>query len=717
MMPAVSIREVPGLLDKALKESIQSAYSRFLGSKGLRARGAQKQMIAVIARGLAAIGTGEKGERLGEKHVTVVEAGTGTGKTIAYLLSVLPVAAARKKKVVLSTATVSLQEQLVNKDLPEIVEHAGISIDYQLAKGRGRYLCINKIEQHLERQGDLGQMALYEDEEAEVLDPATRALYRDLVDKLASGRWDGDRDNLPDTLDDQIWRPLTSDHMQCSNRRCVNFSACPFYRSREQLDSVQLVVANHDLVLADLALGGGAILPDPADTIYIFDEGHHLADKASGHFAFSARLGASQKLLQGIPRKLGALVEEAEGAIALRDPAERLQRPVSDALLTLEQIDPILHALFDSEESTSRVRFPQGRVSEALSLACRDLTSSSERVSQHLEQVVSVLREAMEGEIAEVDRSLAERWYPQLGRLWGRVQQLSWLARSFATKDLEGRSPTARWVSRIDNNGLTDLEMRSAPVSSADTLKEHLWDVCFGAVVTSATLTALGRFDRLLEQLGLPADTLCEKLQSPFDHYNKGVLEVPAMRTDPGDPQSHTEEVAEILTARLAKAGAALVLFSSWRQMRTALERQPESIKNRVLAQGDLSRQEILKCHRQRVDSGEPSVIFGLASFAEGVDLPGGYLTEVIITKLPFGVPDDPVDATLAEWIEQQGGNAFSDWSVPTASMRLTQAVGRLLRTEEDSGRVVLLDRRVVTRRYGRLLLDALPPFRREIAY
>ncbi|WP_432698690.1 ATP-dependent DNA helicase DinG [Marinobacterium sp. YM272] len=708
---------MPGLLDAAIKKSIQSAYSQFLSSKGLKARVAQKQMIATIARGLAGIGMGDKGERLGEKHVTVVEAGTGTGKTIAYLLATLPVASARKKKVVLSTATVSLQEQLVNKDLPEVIEHAGLKVDFQLAKGRGRYLCINKIEQHLERQGELGQMALYEDEEAEVLDPAIKALYRDLVDRFASGQWDGDRDNLADTLDDQIWRPLTSDHMQCSNRRCLNFSACPFYRARERLDTVQLVVANHDLVLSDLALGGGAILPDPGDTIYVFDEGHHLADKASGHFAFSMRVGASQKLLQGLPKKLGALIDEAEGALALRDPSERLQRPVSDALLSIEQVEPMLVALFDKSEGSNRVRFHKGKVPEALSLLCRDLTSASERVSQQLEQVVSVLREAMEGEIADVDRSVAERWYPQIGRVWGRVQQVSWLARSFATPDLEGRSPTARWVSRLDNNGLVDLEMRSAPVSSADTLKEHLWEVCFGAVVTSATLTALGRFDRLLDQLGLPDDTPCEKLESPFDHYAKGVLQVPAMKTDPGDPQAHTEEVAEILTRRLVDAKAALVLFSSWRQMRTALERQPESIKNRVLAQGEQSRQEILRLHRERIDAGSPSVIFGLASFAEGVDLPGGYLTDVIITKLPFGVPDDPVDATLAEWIEQQGGNAFSDWSVPTASMRLTQAVGRLLRTEEDSGTIVLLDRRIVTRRYGQLLLNSLPPFRRDIAY
>jgi ATP-dependent DNA helicase DinG len=149
--------------------------------------------------------------------------------------------------------------------------------------------------------------------------------------------------------------------------------------------------------------------------------------------------------------------------------------------------------------------------------------------------------------------------------------------------------------------------------------------------------------------------------------------------------------------------------------MRSVLDQLDESIKNSVLAQGQYSKQETLRLHRERVDEDKRSIIFGLASFAEGVDLPGRYLTDVFITKLPFSVPDDPVDATMAEWIEQRGGNAFTDWTVPAASMRLTQAVGRLLRTEQDRGRVVLLDRRVVTRRYGRQLLDSLPPFRREI--
>ncbi|SEA24891.1 ATP-dependent DNA helicase DinG [Marinobacterium iners] len=702
------------MLSEVQKKEIQEAYSRFLKSRGLTARPAQKQMIAAVARTLAAAAVPRSETDDLHPAVGVVEAGTGTGKTIAYLLAAIPLARAQECRLVLSTATVALQEQLINKDLPEVEAHTGLPMRYRLAKGRGRYLCLNKVEGHLEQQGLLGQMALYEDEAAEKLPDDVLQLYQQLMDSYASGQWDGDRDALADEVDDAIWRPLTSDHMQCSNRRCLNFSACPFYRARDRLEEADVIVANHDLVLADLALGGGAILPEPEKTIYIFDEGHHLADKASGHFAFGARLEGSRRLLKSAQKQLTQLVTETGSPVQLADPVERLHRPFEEMGLALEQLELLLRPLF-AESVKDRYRFAQGRVPDPLLEPCFSLGQAADRAQQHLEQVVDLLKEAMEGGIADIPRAVAERWFPQIGSLLGRVQQIAWLAHAYARPDPEGSSPTARWINRIESPAGEDLELRSAPVSAADTLSEHLWKVCHAAVITSATLTALGRFDQLFSALGLSPQTSALRLNSPFDYANCGVLQVPAMRTDPGQPDAHTDEVLEYLNTELKSVAAALVLFSSWRQMRSVLDQLDESIKNSVLAQGQYSKQETLRLHRERVDEDKRSIIFGLASFAEGVDLPGRYLTDVFITKLPFSVPDDPVDATMAEWIEQRGGNAFTDWTVPAASMRLTQAVGRLLRTEQDRGRVVLLDRRVVTRRYGRQLLDSLPPFRREI--
>ncbi|MBY4676935.1 ATP-dependent DNA helicase DinG [Marinobacterium arenosum] len=702
------------MLSNELKKTIQTAYSTFLENRELKPRGGQKQMIAVVANTLASAGR-QQGE--GE-NLCLVEAGTGTGKTIAYLLAAVPIAQKQGKKVVVSTATVALQEQLVSKDLPQLIASAGINTRYMLAKGRGRYFCVSKAESHLEEQGQLGQMALYEDELARRIDDETVLWYKDLLTRFASGKWDGDRDSLPEAVDEESWQPLTSDHLQCTNRRCSNFSICPFFKARQQLDQVDLVVANHDLVLADLSLGGGAILPEPAETIYIFDEGHHLSNKTTGHFAYSLRVKGAQRWLTSSRKKLHQLVQDCAHQLVLADYAEKLMQPFQDMEQQLEQWLLFMEQLFQDRPAhgEARMRFAKGQLPDELVLVAKGFAVAGEKAVLKFEQIVDLLKEAMDGELADIPRDVAERWFPQIGVLWARMQGMYWLAKAYGTPDPEGGSPTARWISRLESGDGLDYECRSSPVSAAETLAEHLWQHCHGAVVTSATLTALGRFDRALADLGLPPQTSCRQLASPFDHHNAAELHIPAMNADPGDPDAHTEAVADYLLQTLPQNRATLVLFSSWRQMLTVLERMPESINNNVLAQGQLGKQEILSRHREKIDEGKSSIIFGLASFAEGVDLPGDYLTEVIITKLPFSVPDDPVDATMAEWIEARGGNAFAEWAVPMASMRLTQATGRLLRTEQDRGRIVLLDRRLISRRYGRQLLDALPPYRRNFA-
>ena len=701
------------MLDASLKKEIQTAYSQFLDSRGLKARPAQKQMIAAVARTLGAIRADEKGKRLGESHLVAVEAGTGTGKTIAYLLAALPIAKRHNLKLVVSTATVALQEQLIDKDLPELAEHAGLSFRYTLAKGRGRYLCLNKAEQLLDTQVSLGQMALYEDEEQLKVEPSVLEKVRLIMQRYAEGVWDGDKDKLNDAPTDEIWGLLTSDHMQCSNRRCINFSVCPFYRAREQMVDADLVIANHDLVLADLSLGGGAILPEPSNTLYVFDEGHHLADKAGSHFSYSLRLLTALRLIGGMEKKLLQFSQHCSSSF-LDDLVTRMHQPIADLLLALNAWRELAEGLsFDSDRGrTPRVRFTNGRQPESWMIPAKEVSHCCQRLLQYLEQLAALLKEAMEGNLADIERGQAEAFFPQLGFLLNRIQQMSWLAGSFARPDEAGNSPTARWVVLHETLQGPEYECCSSPVSVAATLQEHLWQACFGALITSATLTALGNFDRLKQTLGLQKDTPCERLMSPFDYFNAAELHIPKMRNDPGRVDEHTEEVTAFLNAELPKLSASLVLFSSWKQMFKVLEGLNSDLKERVIEQGGRSKSAMLQQHRERIDQGQPSCLFGLASFAEGVDLPGDYLTDVIITKLPFSVPDDPVDATLAEWIEQQGGNAFSDLAVPVASMRLTQAVGRLLRTEKDRGRVVILDRRLTGKFYGRQILDALPPFR-----
>ena len=274
----------------------------------------------------------------------------------------------------------------------------------------------------------------------------------------------------------------------------------------------------------------------------------------------------------------------------------------------------------------------------------------------------------------------------------------------------------ARWLSLADSGSQFDIEVNASPILAADTLRRTLWNVAYGALLTSATLTALGSFERLRMRAGLPKCAVTAVVPSPFLHADAGVLRVPDLQADPRDALAHTAAIVRELPAILGAARGSLVLFASRKQMQGVFDGLEREWRQRVLIQGNLSKQETLNKHKRRVDDGEPSVLFGLASFSEGVDLPGAYCEHVVIAKIPFAVPDDPVEAALSEWIEARGGNPFMEISVPDASLRLIQACGRLLRTEEDRGTITLLDRRLVTQRYGKAILNALPPFRREIA-
>jgi ATP-dependent DNA helicase DinG len=281
--------------------------------------------------------------------------------------------------------------------------------------------------------------------------------------------------------------------------------------------------------------------------------------------------------------------------------------------------------------------------------------------------------------------------------------------------DPAGTAPWARWLALQDSGNALDISLSCSPVLAASTLQEKLWRVCAGAVLTSATLSALGKFDVLQMRAGLPERTRYHRIASPFDYGKAASFIVPKLHCDPGNAQQHTDAIIRLLPRVLDRQEGALMLFSSRRQMQDVLEGLPREWREIILCQDDYQKAQLLKFHRQRIDRGDPSIIFGLASFAEGVDLPGKYCEHVLIAKIPFAVPNDPIEATLAQWIEQRGGNAFMSLSVPEAAFKLVQAAGRLLRNETDTGRITLFDERIVSKFYGAAIFDSMPPYRREI--
>ena len=707
------------MLSEELKERIREAYAAIVESKSLTPRWGQRQMIAEIANTLARLPAAGETDN-DAPAVCVIEAGTGTGKTIAYAVAAIPLALALNKRLVVATATVALQEQFVHKDLPDIRDSSGLDFSFALAKGRRRYVCLSKLDRLLAQgQGEGDLLPLYPDEMETPARAEALPVYTAMLDALGRGQWDGDRDNWPDSIGEDIWYGATTDHAQCSGRRCPNISQCSFYRARDELQSADIIVTNHDLALSDLALGGGAILSAPEDSIYVFDEGHHLPDKALSHFASFCRLHTTIQWLQDSGKLLAQAAPVLGSLEGLQRPLQVLPAVLDEATDGLRVAEQLVAGLFDQAELDDRrddqqLRFEHGLVPPELIPVAAAIAGHFEKLAGNLARMEARLEEALEDDFAGIDKAQVETWHINIGGMLGRAESTLALWREYAVTGEDESPPRARWITLLDSGGQFGFELRCSPVLAADILQDCLWSRAAGVIVTSATITALNSFERFILHSGAPRDGNYKVVASPFDYAN-AVFSVPPMDCEPGDAQAHTDALVAQLPGILDPGEGSLVLFSSRRQMLDVYQGVSARFGEKLLMQGDYSKQEILRRHREAIDAGDGSIIFGLASFAEGVDLPGDYCRHVVIAKIPFAVPDNPLEAALAEWVEAQGRNAFMEISVPDAALRLVQASGRLLRTEQDTGRVTLMDRRIVTRRYGRAILDSLPPFRREL--
>lgn len=720
-------------LSPELKDEIQRGYREFLSSKALRPRLGQKQMIAAIAKGLGEIEEDDDGNRRSENGICVVEAGTGTGKTIAYLLAALPIARAQGKTVVVATGTVALQEQLVHRDIPDLLKSAGWDYSVSLAKGRGRYLCPLRLEQCLDTATvkDSGAF-LFEDEVGFNPTAPIIASYRAMDDALKQGDWAGDKDSWPEVLADEDWRPLTVDRRQCTGRRCRYIRECCFFKARDELEESECIVANHDLVMADLALGGGVILPSPENTIYIFDEGHRIAATALNHFAGQCRLKSTVSWLGRLQKQMTGSLPILVNTPDLSQRVEKVASVANAAEKLLGLSYPLLEKILDQQTVDGddvRWVFPGGDPGEEVREMAEHIAEQLSVLMTTLDMLSTRLGEAMDEAHFPIPRVDLEQLFQQVGIWLGRVEGVQKLWQNYAASDSDqgdkntteshqhkgGGSPHARWLSlETGVGGNSDIRLSASPTDAGSIFATHLWHRCYATIITSATLRTLGSFENFRQRCGLPVETACSAVQGAFDYARAGVIAVPDIGADPSDARAHTEALIEQLPALIDWGEGTLVLFSSRRQMELVYDRLSEQQLDRVLVQGQWGNQEIVRRHKAAIDDGEGSVIFGLASFAEGMDFPGDYCRHVIIAKIPFAVPDDPVYSTLSEWLQLKGGNPFMDLMLPDASLRLHQACGRLIRTETDTGRVTILDRRIITKRYGSQLLVDLPPFRQD---
>ena len=692
---------------------------------GFRPRASQREMIAAIANAFSRTLTREEGEEAPKREgesIAVIEGPTGVGKSLAYLLAGGIMAQTRGKRLIVSSATVALQEQLVDRDLPFLVEKSGLELTFALAKGRGRYLCPYKLYQLTQNNA---QQNLLGFEAPEVLwdskpKPEELNLLRDIADEFSARRFNGDRDAWPEKIDDAIWLKVTNDRHGCLKSACPNRAECPFYLARDVLETVDVVVANHHLLLANISMGGGVILPAPENSFYCIDEAHHLPKKALSRFAAEHSWNIAVWTLEKLPQltgKIAALTDKAELANLADEAATSLLDSLHEWQFHLAE-EPSL-SLGSSENDRRKHNEPtwlweDGKIPEGLETTVSNTAIAARSLLKHVIGLNDALSAARREK--EQDGALLDRLTSEFGLFIARIEQISAVWDLLSTVPIEGEEPLAKWITRHADDK-NDYIFNASPISSASHLANSLWRRAAGAVLTSATLQSLGSFNLILRQTGLLwlPETTTLALESPFNFDTQGELYIPPVHASPKDPDAHTAAIVEWLPKLVSPVEAigTLVLFSSRKQMQDVALRLPDEYLPLLLVQGELPKTVLLQRHHQAIAEGKASIIFGLDSFAEGLDLPGTACVQVIIAKLPFAMPDNPIEKTQNRWIEQRGGNPFIEITVPEASIKLIQAVGRLIRTEQDYGRVTILDNRVKTQRYGQQLLACLPPFKR----
>ena len=684
-------------------------------------------MAAQVAQTLsqAQLGKIDEGAPEPTRSIAVVQAGTGVGKSLAYSIPAISMALARGTRVLISTATVALQEQLVNKDLPALAQQLEQPFKFALAKSRGRLVCKLKLERLAStgeaQDEDLDDLFAEEKAQAQsrVARPALELearmqFYKSMANALASQAWDGDRDSLETPPEAEAWSPVAAESSSCTGKHCLAFSNCVYYERRKDLVAAQVIVANHDLLLSSL---GARLLPELDNCLLVLDEAHHLPATALGQFAGEmdlSRLGWIDKLTSRALR-VNTLVEVEELA-DLPSHASQLRQQLQElARLVMELYGDTLKSQKDSW-GPARVRVPRGMLPEPLLEPLGRAAHHANSFLDALRAISKALRAAIKDNPEEARRLSTA--YAQVGALAPRLESVydtaQLLMQQPAQDDDSSRVPNAKWFTLETDGEYIVVKAHASPILPGATLRHHLWSQVRGAVLTSATLTSCGQFDFSLREAGLHDDAAVTTLEvpSPFDYARQGTLVARETVADPKEAARFTQEMVDALLGDLSHVQAgALVLFTSREQMRLAVDALSTAMRSQVLVQTAMPRALLLARHRDAVEMGEPSIIFGMQSFGEGLDLPGALCESLFITKPPFAPPDDPVGEARAEWLRSSGRNPFNELVVPATAIRLAQLVGRAIRTEEDQAHVYCYDRRLVNTSYGQQLLKGLPPF------